>query len=105
VPAQLIATCLSLTGFAAALVGGLSAQNPAGVTLRRALVSMAACYAAGLLIGFVAQLAVQEHLDQYRSSHPLPESSESAGARQAAGGELQTESAVDVTPGPRRAAA
>lgn len=96
----MIATCLALTGFAAALLGGLSAGNTAAVTLGRALVSMMVCYVAGLAIGYAGQAAVHEHVEQYRKNRPLSEASgvaESGGPGRAAAGEAARGSQPDVT--------
>ena len=71
-PIRLIATSVALTAFAAAVLGGIVAQNPATVVLGRALVVMLACYVAGLVIGAVVERALREQIDRYKQEHPLP---------------------------------
>ncbi len=71
VPTKIVASCLALIGFAAAILAGLSVDNPASTTISRALVAMFVCYIIGLAVGAVAQRAVQEHVDTYKKEHPL----------------------------------
>ena len=77
-PTKVIAACLGLAGFAAAILAGLSADNPAEVTLKRALYAMVLCWAAGLVIANVAFRAMQEHVDRYKRDHPLEPPTEAA---------------------------
>ena len=72
IPSRVIAACFALIAFAAALVVGLAAGNPAGTILWRALVAMFVCWAAGAAVGWLAQRAVQVQVDDYKAKHPIP---------------------------------
>lgn len=72
-PSRIIATCLALVAFAAAMVAGLLSDNPATTTIWRALVAMVVCWFAGRIIGEMADRALNEHLEQYKAEHPIPE--------------------------------
>jgi len=67
-----IAGACGLTGFAVAILGGLAADNPAGVILTRALVAMVACYAVGVFIGMMAARAVHDATDAHVVKNPAP---------------------------------
>lgn len=71
-PARVIAGCLALTGFAVAILAGLAAGNPTLTILVHALIAMAACYAAGMIIGAVAYRAITEHVEHYKTNNPIP---------------------------------
>lgn len=73
ITSRVIASSFSLVSFAAALFVGAAAGNPLTTVLLRALFVMIGCYAIGLIIGAVAQRTVQQHVDQYIQSHPIPE--------------------------------
>jgi hypothetical protein len=60
-----------MVGFAAAIIAGLSVDNPATTTLFRALLAMFACYLGGLGMGAIAQSAMQENVDRYKIENPL----------------------------------
>ena len=70
-PTTIIATCFALVAFSASVIGGLAVDNPALTILSRALGSMIACYILGVLIGTVAQRAIDEHIAQYKKKNPL----------------------------------
>jgi uncharacterized protein (DUF697 family) len=70
-PAKLIASSLALTAFAVMIVAGLSVDNPAATTLTRALAAMAIAYAAGWAIGRVAEKALREEIEAYKTEHPI----------------------------------
>jgi len=71
-PSRVIASLLGLTGFAAAVVAGLLAHNPAPLVLTRALLAMSALYVIGRILGALAQRALADHLDQYKAANPVP---------------------------------
>ena len=71
-PARVIAGCLSLTGFAVAILAGLAVGNPAYWVLTCALLAMFVCYIVGLIIGSIAYRAVTEHVEHYKSTNPIP---------------------------------
>lgn len=61
-PIKVIGPCLALGTFATSLLVGLTIDNPADVILSRALVSMAAGYVVGSLIGVVVTRIVSDEL-------------------------------------------
>lgn len=70
-PAKVFAAVLGLTAFAVAVTAGLFAGSPGGEVLSRAMLSMAACYPLGLLLGAAAGRAIDEHIRSHRERHPL----------------------------------
>lgn len=70
-PTRLIATSFALTAFAAAVLAGIVADNPASTVLWRALLAMVGCYVAGALIGAIASRALEDQIDRYKQAHPL----------------------------------
>ena len=70
-PSRIIATAIALIAFTAALIGGIVALNPTPVIISRALFAMFACYVLGLIVGAVAQRAVQEHIDDHKLANPI----------------------------------
>lgn len=70
---RVIATIFALVSFAAALIVGQQAGNPAVTVLSRALLIMLACYVIGRLIGAIANTTVNDHIERYRADHPMPE--------------------------------
>ena len=85
--ARVIATIFALISFAAALLVGTQAGNPLSTILSRALLIMLGCYVIGRLIGGVAQLTVQHHIESYQARFPIPdrlEASEDFAASEAA---------------------
>lgn len=77
-PTRLIATSLALTAFAAAVLAGVAADNPAATVLWRALVAMIACYIAGAVIGAIASRALDEQIDRYKRKHPIDPAADEA---------------------------
>lgn len=61
IPTKVIAASVGLCGFAAAVVAGLGAGNPAPTVLVRALIALFACYVVGLCVGMVGERTVREH--------------------------------------------
>ena len=70
-PTKVIGGCLALGAFAVAIVAGLAADNPADEILSRALIAMAVCYPVGVIIGVVAERAVDEHVRTHIKKNPL----------------------------------
>lgn len=54
-----------------AIVAGVLAGNPADTTLGRAIVAMIGCYFASLLIGRLAEVAIQDSIRQFKDRHPM----------------------------------
>jgi len=72
IPAKIIATCFALVAFAAAVAVGLAAGNPTSTILGRALLAMFVCWVVGRIVGGVAIRTVQNDIDTYKASHPIP---------------------------------
>ena len=70
-PTSIIASCFALIAFAASVIGGLAVDNPATTILTRALAAMIVCYTLGVLIGTLAQRAIDEHIANYKKQNPL----------------------------------
>ena len=70
-PVRIIATCFAFVAFATALVCGLTAGNPTGTIITRAIVAMVVCYIVGFILGTLGRHAIQEHVDQYKKDHPV----------------------------------
>ena len=73
IPSRVIAASFALTSFAAATLAGLYAGNAASTILWRATLVMIACWLIGLLVGSVAQRAVESHIERYKQANPIPE--------------------------------
>jgi NO-binding membrane sensor protein with MHYT domain len=67
-----IASCFALVSFAAAVVVGMAAGNPAHTIIWRATLIMLACWFVGYGIGTIALHAVNRRLEAYKQAHPLP---------------------------------
>jgi len=94
----------ALTGFAVAVLGGLSVDNPTGVILTRSLVAMASCYAVGLLIALFAARAVRETVTAHAQRHPAPDVETVRRAAQGKGAETAADRNDNLAP-PRAEAA
>lgn len=70
-PTKLFASVLALTAFSVAVVTGLSSGADGALTLKRAMISMAVCYAVGAVLGMVAGRAIREYLHGYVVANPL----------------------------------
>ena len=104
-PTRMIATGIALLGFSLAIISGLLAGHPslnlfktssggltitgASATLLRGLICMAGCYAVGLVIGMVAQRAIDDNVDAYKDANPLEDE---------VGGEATTEEEAAEVP-------
>ena len=62
-----------LTAFVIAVLVGLEARNGAAHILLNAIVSMAACYMLGTLLGALAEHAIRAHMVRVRAENPVPE--------------------------------
>jgi hypothetical protein len=71
VTTKLIAATFALCGFAVAVLAGLSAGNSASRVLTTALVSMVVCQFAGLIVGFIGERVVSDHMESYRREHSI----------------------------------
>lgn len=65
-----VAGAFGLTGFAVAGVAGVAAGNSAGRVLLLSVGAMVVCNLLGSAIGGIFQRLVEEHLDDYRRTHP-----------------------------------
>ncbi len=93
---RVIASCFAIVGFVAALVIGFAADLSADAILWRAMVVMVICWPVGRLLGALAQHAVEENINEYKRSHPIPRDAASVGA--AAGGEVGVDIEDDAQP-------
>ena len=93
IPARVIATCLALVGFAAAVVVGIAVGNEPTAVLTRATLVMIGCLVLGTIVGKVAQRTIDQHVEQHKLENPIP------------GQDAHDTSAAHATPGPERRAA
>ncbi|MBX3322817.1 MAG: hypothetical protein KF757_07480 [Phycisphaeraceae bacterium] len=68
---QPIAAMIALAGFVVAILGGLAVDNSGIIVLQRGLLAMAFCYAVGMAIGWSANIAIIEFLEDYRDQRPV----------------------------------
>jgi len=73
IPARVIATCFALACFAGSAVVGLYHGNPALSIVISSFFTMIAAYVVGLIVGAVAQRAVDEHIRRHKADNPLPD--------------------------------
>lgn len=78
-PARIIASCFALSAFAIALISGLAADRATSAILSTAVFALMVCYILGLIVASVANVAISEHINQYKSDHPVPEYEERPG--------------------------
>lgn len=71
-PARVIATCLALVGFAAAVVVGLAVGNEPTAVLTRATMVMIGCLVLGTVVGKVAQHTIDQHVHKHKLNNPIP---------------------------------
>lgn len=99
-PVRIIASSLALIGFIVAAITGAAAENPVATTLRRSLAAMGVCYVVGLGIAHLGRLAIREHIERYKQSHPIPdveaELGETADATESAPGDSNDARHADV---------
>lgn len=69
---KLFAGCSGLAAFAIAIIAGLAADNTVDTILVRAVVSMAACFFLGSLLGLAAETAIRESLRSRADLSPAP---------------------------------
>ncbi|MEQ8844104.1 MAG: hypothetical protein RIB58_04545 [Phycisphaerales bacterium] len=84
-PVSSIAGCLGMAAFAVAIVSGLGAGQETDTILWRAFLSSIMCYIFGLIVGIVAQRAIDDALGQYRAARPAPELAELDGSAESGG--------------------
>ncbi|MFG0251729.1 MAG: hypothetical protein ACF8NJ_02510 [Phycisphaerales bacterium JB038] len=72
-PSRVIAGACGMAAFAVAVISGLWVDNPVASILSRALLSLALCYALGMLVGTICEHAVREHMVRYKAERPVPE--------------------------------
>ena len=94
IPARVIATCLALVGFAAAVVVGLAVGNEPAAVLTRATLVMLGCLVLGTVVGKVAQHTIDQHVEKHKRDNPIP-----------GGHNLDTSAASSTTDAGRRAPA
>ena len=76
VVAPTIAGTFSLAAFAVAIVAGLSSGTVATTVLMRAIICLFLCYPLGYVIGRMAQVVVDDHLNAHRDDNPAINSDE-----------------------------
>lgn len=94
IPSRIIAASFALTSFAAATLAGIAAGNTAGTVLWRAMVVMVACWCIGLVVGSVAQRAVELHIERHQYANPIPEPDTQP--QEAAGDRERQDASVDA---------
>ncbi len=57
---------------------GIVAGNSATTVIVRSTVVMLVCWVIGFFVGAVAQHIVQDHIDRYKSDHPITSDDQSA---------------------------
>ena len=57
------------------MIGHVAGHEPMTI-VSRATVTMLICWVIGRAVGAIAQRTLDEHLDNYRNEHPLPEESD-----------------------------
>lgn len=73
IPARVIATCLALVGFAAAVVVGIAVGNEPTAVLTRATLVMLGCLVLGTVVGKIAQHTIDQHVEKHKRENPIPE--------------------------------
>ncbi len=58
---------MALAGFSVALIAGLIGGNDIATTLERGLISLAACFIVGLVIGYLLDGVIKRHTVQIRA--------------------------------------
>jgi len=69
---RVIAACFAIVTFVAALAVGLASGNPPGTVIVRATVVMIICWIIGQGIGALLQFVIDDDIDLYKRSRPLP---------------------------------
>lgn len=69
--ARPIAAIFALTGFAVAVLSGLTTGGDASTTLTRALIVLPICFAIGLVAGYAIRAIAQEHMTDYQAGKPI----------------------------------
>lgn len=64
IPTRIIAASCGLSGFAVAIVAGLSAGNPAEDVLIQALIALLACNLLGMAVGTIAERTVRDSISE-----------------------------------------
>lgn len=88
VPHRIIAGVFGMAAFVVAILSGLWVDNPVTSILLRALAAMVLCYGLGLVVGWVCEFVVREHLTQYKQAHPVSESGDEEKRLREAKGEV-----------------
>lgn len=79
IPSRAIAACIGLLGFAVAVLSGLLSGAGSDQIMLRALMAMVCCIVLGRVILWATRLCLQEHMAEFESSHPVPDSSGATG--------------------------
>lgn len=70
---RVIAATLGLSGFAVAIIAGVTAGNEPTLVMFRALVAMIACYVLGVAVGGVFKHVLDAHIVEHTRTHPIPD--------------------------------
>jgi hypothetical protein len=101
---RVIAACFAIVTFVAALAVGLASGNPPGTVIVRATVVMIICWIIGQGIGALLQYVIDDDIDLYKRSRPLPpmtpllEEQEQDASDQASQAQQQAQSATATPP-------
>ena len=76
ISSRVVATCFALISFAAAVLVGIQSGNDAANVILRAVAVILVCYFVGLVIGSVANRAIEDHVARYKKTHPIPQTVE-----------------------------
>jgi putative Mn2+ efflux pump MntP len=79
-----MAAIAALLAFAVCLAAGIVSDNPLSTTLSRALVAMAGTMVVGLVVGWMAQKMLDEHVAMRKKNSAAPENRENSEAKPAA---------------------
>ncbi len=72
VPHRIIAGAFGMAAFSVSVLCGLYVQNPAPTILWRALLALLTCYCLGMVVGWICEYVVREHLARYKEERPVP---------------------------------
>lgn len=85
-PTRIVACCLAFSGFAVAILSGLTSGASTADALSRAMVSLVLCYVAGRFIGLAFEHVVRERVERELAEVGASDKAESAPGRAPNGG-------------------
>ena len=72
-PGRVIATIFAFASFSACLIYGAYMGVESVWLITNAVLVMMLCYVVGRVGGYITQRCVDEHIDQYKKQHPIPD--------------------------------